>query len=260
MRIFLFLLLAICSATFSTPTYAVDAVKDCDEDKTFKEFNDVLEATDNKNSIRPSFSFDWKNGQEFNLTGVVEFPRTVSVSGAFLKNFLSEQAVTSVVHSAAGVKTLNQDFNGAKNPKDLPEVGKVVPFRVTAQKCKFIVCRSGKMESNCKFTEKSPNRSVLECAGVPNDNMKSHSTKITCVGGTNASTKCNFELKGQPGSKRYALGGAAESLYNFYGLAYRSANNKFSEEGFEKTGVPDTINKFYNSLIDASDKNSYTAK
>ena len=266
MRI-LFVLLSLCFATYSTQPLAEDPEKDCEEAKTFKDLNDVLVATDDKFPIRPVFSFDWnehktntKKSQEFTLTGFVEFPKTVSVADAFLENFLSEQAVMSVVHASTGVKTLNQDFDGRKNPKSIPEIGKVVPFRVTAQKCKFIICRSGKMESSCKFTEVSKNRSVLECAGIPNENMKSHSTKISCVGGANATTKCNFELKGQPGSKRYALGGAAESLYSFYGLAHRSVGNKFNESDFEKTGAPDTINSFYKSLIDASDKNTFTSK
>ena len=252
------LFLAICICSLSTSSFAFDPKEKC-EDEQFQDFNKILEVTAAKTSINPLFNFDWNEKTEaFNITGTVEFPKGVSVSDAFLNSFLSEQAVKSVTHSDAGVKTLNQKFNGTQEPKFLPEVGKVVQFSVTAEKCKSIFCKSGKMESNCKFTEKVENRSVLDCTGVPNDNMKAHSTKITCVSG--ATTKCSFELKGQPGSRKYALGGAAESLYNFYGLSYRAVGNKFTEDGLAKTGGPAAIDKFYKAMIGDSDRKSYSAK
>jgi hypothetical protein len=253
-NLFLFVL---CFTSFSTPSYAVDLEENCEEQ--FDDFAEILEVTAAKTTVNPLFNFAWnENAEEFTLSGTIEFPKGVTVSDAFINSFLSEQAVKSVTHSAAGVKTLGQSFNGSKEPKDLPEVGKVVPFSVTAEKCKSIFCKSGKMESKCKFTEKTANKATMDCTGVPNSNMKSHSTKITCVGG--ATTKCNFELKGQPDSRKYALGGAAESLYNFYGLSYRAVGNKFSEDGFAKTGGPGEIDKFYKAMIGDSGKKSYSAK
>ncbi len=244
---------------FSTATFAEAPDVVCDELHAFEDFNDILQITATSTTVHPLFNFVWnEKTAEFTLTGTMEFPKGVSVTDAFINGFLSERAVKSVTHSDAGVKTLKQSFNGGPETKVLPEIGKVVPFSVTAEKCKSIFCKSGLMESNCQFTEKSQNKAGMECAGVPNNNMRTHSTKINCVGGT--STKCTFELKGQPGSRKYALGGAAEALYNFYGLTYRAIGNKFTEDGFAKTGGPGEIDKFYKAMIGSDDRKSYSAK
>lgn len=236
----------------STQLYAVDLEDECEQDGKFKD----LMAVSDKTKTDPSFTFNW-NVDEFTLKGTVEFPKSVSVNDAFLNHFLSEKAVKSITHSAAGVKTLNQNFGGAKELSTLPEVGKVVTFKVTGEKCKYFVCKSALMESSCKFTEKSEARTVLDCKGIPNDNLKSHSSKITCTGGSGAGTKCSFELKGRPGSRKYALGGSAESLYSYYGLAHRAKHGSFTEANFEKTQPVKDINTFYQNMIVKSEKSSY---
>ena len=49
---------------------------------------------------------------------------------------------------------------------------------------------------------------------------------------------------------------SAESPNNFYGFSYRAVGNKFSEDGFAKTGGPSEIDKLYKTMIGDSDKKS----